>query len=80
MIKFNTLFFLIGFAIGILYVYVSNPEKNIIVKHPTPQNAGKIVYKDKVNNCYKYIFCIDLKLGTIKPITNISNFAHMTIN
>jgi len=54
MIKFNTLFFLIGFAIGILYVYVSNPEKNIIVKHPTPQNAGKIVYKDKVNNCYKY--------------------------
>ena len=55
MIKFNTLFFLIGFAIGILYVYASNPEKNIIIKHPTPQNAGKIVYKDKVNNCYKYM-------------------------
>tara|TARA_B100001057_G_C22333502_1_gene750482 strand:+ start:185 stop:415 length:231 start_codon:yes stop_codon:yes gene_type:complete len=54
MIKFNTLFFLIGFTLGIIYIYATNPDKKVVVKHPTPQNAGKIVYRDKVNNCYKY--------------------------
>lgn len=52
--RFDTLFFLIGFALGIFWVYITDPPKKILIKHPTPQNAGKIVYKDKVSNCYKF--------------------------
>ena len=35
-LKINTLIFLIAFALGMLYVYVTHPEPKIIVKHPTP--------------------------------------------
>jgi hypothetical protein len=53
--KIIPLYFFIGFAIGILYVYLNQPRTKIIIKHPTPDNAGKIVYMDKSENCYKYL-------------------------
>ena len=53
--KINPLAFLLAFSIGILYVYATQPSPKIIIKHPTPQNAGKIIYEDKANNCYKYL-------------------------
>jgi len=31
-----------------------NPEKTIIFKYPTPDNCGKVVYKDKNGVCYTY--------------------------
>ena len=49
------LWFFLGFAIGIMYIYISNPKPKIIIKHPTPDNAGKVVYHDKEQNCYKYM-------------------------
>ncbi len=52
--KFNFFAFIIAFAIGILYVYVSAPKPRIIIKYPTPLNADKIVYKNENDICYKY--------------------------
>lgn len=44
----------IGLVIGFIAILMIKPEKGIIYKYPTPQNAGKIVYKDKNGVCYKY--------------------------
>lgn len=52
---FNTLWFFIGFAVGMFYVYISQPSPKIIMKHPTPDNSSKVVYHDAQNNCYKYL-------------------------
>ena len=46
--------FLIALAIGIFYVYISTPPKRIVYKFPTPDNAGKIIYRDEAGTCYKY--------------------------
>lgn len=46
--------FIAAFAVGILYVYLKKPEAKIVLKFPTPYNAGKITYKDKSDTCYRY--------------------------
>lgn len=52
--KLNPLAFIISFMIGLYICYTSMPPKKIIVKHPTPQNAGKTIYQDENDNCFKY--------------------------
>ena len=46
--------FLLSMAIGLLFVYLSNPEPTFIYVYPTPSNAGRIEYKDKASNCFHY--------------------------
>ena len=46
--------FLLSFAAGLLFVYLSQPTPTIIHVYPTPENAGKIAYKDKAANCFKF--------------------------
>lgn len=46
--------FLISLAIGILFVYLFQPELNVIYVYPTPDNQNKILYKDKTDNCFKF--------------------------
>jgi hypothetical protein len=52
--KFQILYFIAGFAFGLLYVYLSTPHPKIVYKFPTPFNANTEIYKDAVGNCYKY--------------------------
>ena len=52
--KVHPLFFLISFAVGLFFCYISQPKPQIIMKFPSPYNAGKITYRDDDNNCYKY--------------------------
>lgn len=47
-------YFLIAFCVGLLYTYVSAPKPQIVVKYPTPFNAGKITYVDDAGVCYRY--------------------------
>jgi hypothetical protein len=47
-------FFLISLAIGLFYVYLSTPPPTVIYVYPTPENVNTVLYKDKVNNCYKF--------------------------
>lgn len=58
MIKFtdyiNAPAFFIALAIGLFFTYIYAPPKKIIIKWPTPENAGKVVYKDHADLCYKY--------------------------
>lgn len=50
----NYFTFVAGFAIGILYIYLIEPGYTRIVKYPTPETCGKIIYKDKSLNCFVY--------------------------
>lgn len=52
--KLNPLAFVISFLIGLYICYSTLPPKKIIVKHPTPQNANKTIYRDENDNCFKY--------------------------
>lgn len=43
-----------GLVIGIIAVLFIKPQQNIVYKYPTPDTAGKVIYKDKNGVCYKY--------------------------
>lgn len=47
-------YFIISFAIGILYVYLVQPKKEIVYRFPNPNNINKLIYTDKNETCYKY--------------------------
>jgi hypothetical protein len=44
--------FIITFALGLLYVYIATPHRKVIVRYPTPDNAGKVRYADMDGNCF----------------------------
>lgn len=46
--------FFIALFIGLFFCYISTPLPTIVYKYPTPLNAGKVIYKDKVDTCYVY--------------------------
>jgi len=50
--KINLKWFLISLFIGLFLVYCSTPTPKIIVKHPTLNSEE--VFRDDVDNCYKY--------------------------
>lgn len=45
---------IIGIIVGIIGIYFVKPEQNVVYKYPTPENSGKLTYKDKNGLCYKY--------------------------
>lgn len=53
--KIDPLYFFVSLCIGLLITYCFTPQPNIVIKYPTPENSGKIVYRDKSDNCYKFI-------------------------
>lgn len=50
----NVFWFVMAFSIGMLAVYITAPPPTIVVKFPTPYNVGKVMYRDKADNCYRY--------------------------
>ena len=50
----DPLSFFIAFGIGLFLTYIYSKPKKIVIKWPTPENAGNIIYKDYADNCYKY--------------------------
>jgi hypothetical protein len=51
---FRILPFLFGIVIGIVGIYFVKPQEVVVMKYPTPENAGKVTYRDKNGVCYKY--------------------------
>lgn len=47
--------FIIAFGIGLLYVYMSAPPQKIVLKYPTPYNAGKVTYRDSADTCFQFV-------------------------
>lgn len=71
-------YFFLAFSVGLIFTYLVTPTPTIIIKYPTPENAGKYVYKDKADVCYKYraeeVDCPDNKdLVKEIPIQNGEN-------
>lgn len=50
----DPLYFLLALGIGLFYTYITAPQPKIVIKYPTPFNAGKVTYIDNNNVCYKY--------------------------
>jgi hypothetical protein len=50
----NIYCFVGAFIVGLIYTYLTNGKPEIIVKYPTPQNAGHITYRDDAGVCYRY--------------------------
>lgn len=44
--------FIVALAIGLLYVYMATPHRRVVIRQPTPENAGKITYEDEHSNCF----------------------------
>jgi len=46
--------FIIAFAIGLFFVYISAPKKQTIFVYPTPDNHKDIIYKDRAGICFSF--------------------------
>jgi hypothetical protein len=47
-------YFVVALAVGLLFTYLTAPKPTVIIRYPTPENAGKITYRDDADVCYKY--------------------------
>lgn len=47
-------YFITALAVGLFLCYLITPTPDVVVKYPTPENAGSIVYKDDADNCFKF--------------------------
>lgn len=52
--KIHPLYFFLAFAVGLLMCYATSPKPEIVLKFPSPYNAGRVIYKTSANSCYKY--------------------------
>lgn len=50
----NPFVFIVSFAVGLFIVYIFAPAPTVVIKFPSPSNAGKVVYRDKSDNCYVF--------------------------
>jgi len=46
--------FFLSLFLGFLVAYTIMPQPKIILKYPTPEDAGKTIYMDNKGVCYKY--------------------------
>jgi hypothetical protein len=50
----NVPIFIASLIIGLIMVYFTMPDMRIIYVYPTPENIGKIQYKDNADNCFNF--------------------------
>jgi hypothetical protein len=46
--------FLIAFCLGLLVIGLMEDRPEVIIRWPTPKNAGLVTYVDRASNCYEY--------------------------
>jgi hypothetical protein len=54
MFSLNIFSFIAAFSVGIVACYLMAPKPKLVVRFPTPLNAGNIVYKDSDENCFVF--------------------------
>ena len=47
------IYFFVSLFIGLFITYLTTPKPVAIMRHPTPENAGRFIYIDGSNVCYK---------------------------
>ena len=52
--RIRPLWFFVSFAFGLLACYILTPAPEVVVRFPSPYNAGQVVYRDKAQNCFTY--------------------------
>ena len=52
--RIKPLYFFVSFAVGLLVVYMFTPPPQVVVKFPSPYNAGSVIYNDDSNSCFVY--------------------------
>jgi hypothetical protein len=75
-------YFIVSFSIGMLFVYMYQPKKEIVYKFPNPNNVDKVLYKDNEGVCYKFKYekknCEVLTDNEIKEHPIVENFIKIT--
>jgi len=46
--------FIISFIIGLIFIYMMYENRTTIYVYPTPDNTETLLFKDQVDNCYKF--------------------------
>lgn len=81
--KINVFYFILAFAIGLFVCYIMAPAPEVVMKFPSPYNAGSVLYKDKSDTCYRYradrVEC-PLDRSKIKPQPIMEDFRHRKNN
>ena len=47
--------FILSFAVGLFFVYISSSSNKTIVVYPTPENQNKVQFVDKAETCHRYM-------------------------
>lgn len=50
----NLPIFLLSLVIGLIFIYLSATPTETVLVYPTPENAGRVEYKDKAGTCFSY--------------------------
>ena len=50
----NLPIFLLSLVIGFIFIYLSATPTETVLVYPTPENAGRVEYKDKAGTCFSY--------------------------
>jgi len=78
--QIKPLYFFVSFAIGIFLVYIFHPPPDVVMKFPSPYNAGKVTYKDSHDSCYQYkadmVEC-PVDRNNVRPQPLFENFTFM---
>jgi len=46
--------FIASFAIGMLFVYLYQPDKRVVYVYPTPESVDLLQYKDATGACFHF--------------------------
>lgn len=44
----------ISFLIGLVFIFLSTEPHEVVMVHPTPENAGIVEYADKAGTCFAF--------------------------